>query len=94
VIEAQMNYIISGIKSLNTPENKILNNKAIEVKADAEDRYTQHIHKEMAKTVWKTGGCNSWYQSKSGHVIAMFPGFSFTYQRWTKNFRPTDHTFS
>jgi cation diffusion facilitator CzcD-associated flavoprotein CzcO len=94
VIEAQMNYIISSIKSLNAPENKMKNNKSIEVKTDAESRYTQYIHKEMAKTVWKTGGCNSWYQSKSGHVIAMFPGFSFTYQRWTKNFRPADHTFS
>lgn len=89
VIEAQMNYIISSIKSLSANDNKV-----IEVKADAENRYTQHIHKEMAKTVWKSGGCNSWYQSKSGHVIAMFPGFSFTYQRWTKNFRPADHDFS
>lgn len=89
VIEAQMNYIISSIKSLSAN-----NNKVIEVKAEAENRYTQHIHKEMAKTVWKSGGCNSWYQSKSGHVIAMFPGFSFTYQRWTKNFRPADHNFS
>lgn len=89
VIEAQMNYIISSIKSL---QNK--STKAIEVKADAENRYTQHIHKEMTKTVWKSGGCNSWYQSKSGHVIAMFPGFSFTYRRWTKNFRPADHHFS
>jgi cation diffusion facilitator CzcD-associated flavoprotein CzcO len=89
VIEAQMNYIISSIKSLSANDNKV-----IEVKAEAENRYTQHIHKEMAKTVWKSGGCNSWYQSKSGHVIAMFPGFSFTYQRWTKNFRPADHDFS
>ena len=88
VIEAQMNYIISCMKSLTG------DNSAIEVKADAENRYTQHVHKEMAKTVWKSGGCNSWYQSKSGHVVAMFPGFSFTYQRWTKNFRTEDHYFS
>ncbi len=89
VIEAQMDYIISSIQSLDAQDHKV-----IEVKADAESRYTQHIHKEMAKTVWKSGGCNSWYQSKSGHVIAMFPGFSFTYKRWTKNFRSADHDFS
>ena len=88
VIEAQMNYIISCIKSLAGNKN------AVEVKADAENRYTQRLHKEMAKTVWKSGGCNSWYQSKSGHVVAMFPGFSFTYLRWTKNFRFEDHHFS
>lgn len=52
------------------------------------------IHSEMNKTVWKTGGCNSWYQSKSGHVIAMFPGFSFTYRMMAKRFKPQHHTFS
>ncbi len=89
IIEAQMNYIMSSINAL---EKK--NMKEISVKADAEQRYTQHIHQEMEKTVWKSGGCDSWYRSKSGHVVAMFPGFSFTYQRWTKNFREADHEFS
>jgi len=67
--------------------------KAIEVKSEAEASYTRHIHHEMAKTVWQRGGCNSWYKSKSGKVIAMFPGFSFTFRRWTKNFREKDHSF-
>lgn len=89
VIEAQMNYIINSIKTLEKH-----NRKTIEVKVDAEKRYTQHIHQEMEKTVWKSGGCQSWYQSKSGHVIAMFPGFSFTYRRWAKNFRLADHHLS
>ncbi|OUS28218.1 monooxygenase [Gammaproteobacteria bacterium 45_16_T64] len=89
VIEAQMNYIVNSLNEL-----KKRNNRSIEVKADAEQRYTTHIHQEMDKTVWKSGGCTSWYQSKSGHVIAMFPGFSFTYERWTKNFRSADHDFA
>jgi hypothetical protein len=67
--------------------------KAIEVKADAEADYTGMIHREMKQTVWQSGGCHSWYQSKSGHVIAMFPGFSFTYRRLTSDFRPEHHHF-
>jgi hypothetical protein len=63
----------------------------IEVRADAEERYTQHIHEEMEKTVWYDGGCNSWYKSRSGKVIAMYPGFSFVYRHMTKSFRPDDH---
>lgn len=89
VIEAQMNYIVNSLNAL-----KKSNHRSIEVKAEAEQRYTTHIHQEMDKTVWKSGGCTSWYQSKSGHVIAMFPGFSFTYERWTKNFRAADHDFA
>lgn len=89
VIEAQMNYIIKAL--LSTQQQ---GKQAIEVTAKAEDDYTSMIHDEMNKTVWKTGGCQSWYQSKSGHVIAMFPGFSFTYRQMANRFKPHHHQFS
>ena len=86
VIEAQMHYMMKSI-------SEVLRKKAktIEVKKQPEEEYTQMIHSEMEQTVWKSGGCNSWYQSKSGHVIAMFPGFSFTYLRLAKNFKSNHH---
>lgn len=89
IIEAQMNYIMRSIREVRQRQQS-----AIEVQPGAEQKYTDLIHREMERTVWKSGGCNSWYQSRSGHVIAMFPGFSFTYRRWTKNFRADDHQFS
>lgn len=89
VIESQMKYIIDSMKKLAQSGKR-----SIEVRREAENAYTQMIHSEMNKTVWKTGGCNSWYQSKSGHVIAMFPGFSFTYRRMASRFRPDHHVFS
>lgn len=89
LIEAQMHYIMSAIEAVTKNKNQL---NVIEVNADSEHKYTTMIHREMEKTVWKTGGCNSWYQSNSGHVVAMFPGFSFTFKRWAKNFRVADHT--
>jgi len=89
IIESQMSYIMASIQNLRDRHQEV-----IEVNADAEEKYTHLIHEEMAKTVWQKGGCNSWYKSKSGKVIAMFPGFSFTYRRWAKNFKPADHSFS
>lgn len=86
VIESQMIYIMACIEAVSSNAEGV-----IEVKAEAEERYTLHIHDEMLKTVWHRGGCNSWYKSKSGKVIAMFPGFSFTYRRWAKNFKEHDH---
>lgn len=88
LIESQMRYIMSCITQV-----KQRNRQVIEVKEQAEQKYTDHIHHEMTKTVWQNGGCNSWYKSKSGKVIAMFPGFSFTFRRWTKNFKAIDHIF-
>ncbi len=89
VIEAQMEYIRRAIRA-------VLDRKArsIEVKAQAENDYTTMIHREMKQTVWQSGGCNSWYKSKSGHVIAMFPGFSFTFRQMAKAFKPAHHDFT
>lgn len=87
IIEAQMHYMMKSISEVLSKKAK-----SIEVKKQSEEDYTQMIHSEMEQTVWKSGGCKSWYQSKSGHVIAMFPGFSFTYLRLAKNFKPNHHT--
>lgn len=89
IIEAQMNYILD---CLHTLQSKGL--RSIEVRPDAERTYTAMIHREMERTVWKSGGCHSWYQSKSGHVIAIFPGFSFSYYRLTRALKPADHILS
>lgn len=88
VIEAQMQYIMQSLESLRRRGSR-----SIEVKADAEARYTTTIHAEMQQTVWNTGGCQSWYQNKSGRVTALFPGFSFTYRLWTGAFKPQHHVY-
>jgi cation diffusion facilitator CzcD-associated flavoprotein CzcO len=89
VIESQMEYITRAIQA--TVSKKA---KAIDVKPEAEAAYTDMIHREMKQTVWHHGGCNSWYKSKSGRVIAMFPGFSFTFRQMAKAFKPQHHTFT
>lgn len=89
VIEAQMNYIMKSLDAMSRRGSETL-----EVTRAAESEYTEMIHREMEQTVWKSGGCHSWYQSKSGHVIAMFPGFSFTYRQMANRFKPQHHIFS
>ncbi|KPU55483.1 flavin-binding monooxygenase-like family protein [Pseudomonas fluorescens] len=89
IIESQMNYILDCIRTLKTQGLR-----SIEVRHEAERTYTEMIHREMERTVWKSGGCHSWYQSRSGHVIAMFPGFSFSFHRLTRALKPADHILS
>lgn len=86
IIEAQMNYIMKAIHAAQRCPKQV-----VEVTAVAEELYTRNIHQSMGKTVWSYGGCHSWYKSKSGKVIAMFPGFSFTYRLWANRFRALDH---
>ncbi len=89
VIEAQMEYICRAIAAVQSRKGR-----TIEVTPEAENDYTTMIHREMKQTVWQSGGCNSWYQSKSGHVIAMFPGFSFTFRQLAKAFKAKHHLFT
>ncbi|MDP9139885.1 MAG: NAD(P)/FAD-dependent oxidoreductase, partial [Pseudomonadota bacterium] len=89
VIESQINYIIDALKRLERSGKQ-----TVEVRRDAENAYTQMIHSEMERTVWKSGGCSSWYMSKSGHVTAIFPGFSFTYYGLARRFRSQHHVLS
>jgi len=88
VIESQMEYIMKSIAEVEAKQAR-----SLEVLPEAEERYTAMVHREMKRTVWETGGCNSWYKSKSGRVIAMFPGFSFTFRRLAQDFRPEHHRF-
>jgi cation diffusion facilitator CzcD-associated flavoprotein CzcO len=89
VIESQMLYLLQAIEAVRESGAA-----AIEVTPEAEDAYTTMIHREMEKTVWHDGGCTSWYQSRSGRVVAMFPGFSFSFRRLTRRFRPDHHVIS
>ena len=68
--------------------------RRIEVTPQAEAGYTEHVHDEMTRTVWHNGGCNSWYKSRSGRVVAMFPGFTFMFRRMARNFKREDHVIA
>ena len=90
IMESQLRYALDCIQ--RTRRN---NRHAIEPSVEAEDRYTEWVHRAMERTVWKSGGCSSWYQnSSSGKVIAMYPGFSFSYRFRAGRFRSEDHIFT
>ena len=89
MIESQMRYIAQAIRAAKTSSSG-----TIEVKQQAQDRYTQAIHSSMKKTVWYHGGCHSWYKSRDGKVVAMYPGFSFHFRWLCRWFRRQDHHIS
>lgn len=89
IIECQMRYIMRSIR-----ETLDRGAVSIEVKPQAEEKWTTMVHREMEGTVWHTGGCTSWYQSRTGRVIAMYPGFSAMYRLHTAWFRPSHHEFA
>ncbi|KAL8654097.1 MAG: hypothetical protein Q9210_001725 [Variospora velana] len=53
----------------------VLNNEAtvVEVKSDAEQKWTRDVQSELRGTVFQNGGCRSWYQDADGFNWTMYP---------------------
>lgn len=89
MLEAQMRYVMGCIGAVDRQGMR-----SIEVREQAEAQYTSMIHREMTRTVWHWGGCRSWYQNSSGKVVALFPGFSFSFYWMTRRVEHEQHVFN
>lgn len=81
MIEAQVQYIMEGIKAIRANQWKHIN-----LKLAVQQAYNNEIQNELTKTVWQSGGCTSWYQNKSGKNVTLWPGYTFTFMKRTKKF--------
>jgi hypothetical protein len=55
------------------------------------DAYNHALQERMKRTVWATGGCTSWYQSRSGRITTLWPGSAIAFRWQTRRFRLDDH---
>ena len=80
MIESQIRYVRTLIK-------RVLRRKdtTLDVREDAQTDFNSRLQKSLRGTVW-TSGCSSWYQTDTGRLIAIWPGFTFTY--WFRTLRP------
>ena len=84
MIEAQVNYIVQCIKTLQENGFKYLN-----VKDDVQENYNIEIQKRLSHTVWNSG-CVSWYQTSEGKNTSIWPGFTFQYWKRMKRLKKED----
>ena len=82
MIESQLQYVLDGLKQLRARGS----DSVVEVKPDVQQKYNRDLAERMSKTVWATGGCVSWYQTKSGKNTTLWPGFTFEYRLRTRKF--------
>lgn len=62
----------------------------VEVKPEVHDRYNRELQRDLTGTVWKSG-CRSWYQTASGKITTLWPGFCFQFGRRARHFRRADY---
>jgi cation diffusion facilitator CzcD-associated flavoprotein CzcO len=76
MVESQIAYALNAIRTLRERELK-----TVEVRRAVQDAFNQRLRGRLARTVWATGGCHSWYQTRTGKITTLWPGFTFEY-RW------------
>ena len=84
-MEAQIDYIVQGIRTLL--DNNL---RALDVKPEVQQRHNRRIQKRLAKTNWNSG-CSSWYLTEDGFNATMYPGFATQYRRQMKTLKKRDY---
>jgi cation diffusion facilitator CzcD-associated flavoprotein CzcO len=85
MIEAQARFIASALTQMRGRGLR-----AIDVKPDAMRAFNAMVHARMARTVWRTGGCKSWYLDEAGRNVTLWPGSVVRYSLATRVARLAD----
>jgi cation diffusion facilitator CzcD-associated flavoprotein CzcO len=83
IIEAQARYLAQAIAYART------NDVDLDVRQDAHDAFIANVDTLHKRLVWQSGGCRSWYQTKSGANFTIWPGSSTSYLLATRRFDPS-----
>lgn len=86
VIESQIAYVLQGVRALSGKGIAFLN-----VWPDVQAAYNRKLARRMKRTVWSTGGCQSWYQTAGGRNTTLWPGFTFEFRWQTRRLRLAEY---
>ncbi|KUL52569.1 cyclohexanone monooxygenase [Streptomyces sp. NRRL F-4489] len=80
IIEAQLNYMVDYLRQLDILGGRI----ALDARQSAVDEWTRGVQERMTRTVWNTGGCDSWYLDANGRNTTVWPGTTAEFRRVTR----------
>jgi len=87
MIESQVQYIADCLRELQRRGARTMN-----LRSDVQRAFNADLQRNMQRSVWSSG-CHSYYQTKSGKVTALWPGFTFSFRRRTRRVRAGEYTF-
>ena len=85
MIESQITYVLGALRALRLT-------RAVDVRPEVQAAYNQELQAKLARTVWQTGGCSSWYQTAGGKNTTLWPGYTFGYRHATRRFDSENYT--
>jgi len=80
MIESQLSYIEDYVQAVAGLGGK----GALDVQDGAQQRWNEGVQRRMVRSVWVTGGCQSWYLSAPGRNPTIWPGSTLAFRRATR----------
>jgi cation diffusion facilitator CzcD-associated flavoprotein CzcO len=87
IIESQLAFIDDAMRQLAA-------HAWLSPTADAQARFNAELGERLPRTVWATGGCSSWYQTREGRITTLWPGSTLEYRRRTRRVATHDFEFA
>ncbi|MFZ5757044.1 MAG: flavin-containing monooxygenase [Pseudomonadota bacterium] len=84
-LEAQLDYIVQGIRHLLAGPARFL-----DVRAPVQAAFNRTIQERLKTTNWNSG-CRSWYLTEDGFNPTMYPGFATQFRRQMQRFDLQDY---
>jgi cation diffusion facilitator CzcD-associated flavoprotein CzcO len=81
IIESQVAYVADAIRTMRREAYA-----AVEPRADATRAWNDDLQRRMRRTVWTTGGCQSWYLDAHGRNTTLWPKSTVTFRRQLASF--------
>lgn len=88
MIESQIHFVMEHLRALDAAGAT-----AVEVKAEAQQRFNAMLQAKLPGTVWASG-CTSWYLDDKGRNSFLWPGATYAYRRITRAVVPDEVEFS
>ncbi|MET9804594.1 NAD(P)/FAD-dependent oxidoreductase [Streptomyces sp. NPDC006368] len=80
MIESQLNYLADYMRRLDVLGGRA----ALTPRPSAVGAWNRRVQSRMERTVWKAGGCDSWYLDANGRNTTLWPGTTSEFRRATK----------
>ncbi|MEU1330270.1 NAD(P)/FAD-dependent oxidoreductase [Streptomyces sp. NPDC005865] len=80
MIESQLNYMADYLRQLNVLGGRA----ALAARPAAVTAWNTRVQERMKRTVWNTGGCNSWYLDENGVNTTVWPGTTTEFRAATR----------
>lgn len=81
MIESQLNYMADYLRQLDVLGGRA----ALAARPSAVGAWNRRVQARMERTVWKSGGCESWYLDANGRNTTLWPGTTGEFRRETRS---------